>query len=387
MSRFRAGEGRVPRILIADDGRALLEVCRRVVAGLGFEVDTAEDGKKAFEKVQAADGAYEIVVTDVKMPGLDGLEVAARVHKRYPKIDVIQMTGAPDLSSAVEALKAGAYDYLVKPIDIDVLSACVNRCWEKRQIADALNVEKSLRRELEAAYQELHRAESAKDVLLSRAGHELRTPLAVLLGNLELGMGEEDAGSARDFFQKSVEAGVRLKGVINDLLAFSDIAQGRLVLRKAPTDLAALIRETAALCARVCEERKIRVEFEVQEGLPVLELDPDHVRLAVKHLLLNAALFNKEGGVIRVGAAREKGNVHLWFADTGIGLDAEVVPKLFGSFYQAADVLTRRVGGLGLGLAIVKGIVEGHGGWVRAESAAAGSVFHVLFPVEGVKGG
>ena len=175
--------------------------------------------------------------------------------------------------------------------------------------------------------------------------------------------------------------------MINDLLAFSDIAQGRLVLRKSPTDLAALIRETAALCARVCSERKVKLEFELKDGLPILELDPDHVRLAIKHLILNAALFNNEGGVIRVGAALEKDNVHLWFADTGIGLDAEVVPKLFGSFYQAADLLTRKVGGLGLGLAIVKGIVEGHGGWVKAESAAGGSVFHVLFPIEGVKGG
>lgn len=371
----------MPRVLVADDEKALAEVCRRVIASLGFEVDTVDDGQKAFDRVQAAGGAYEMVVSDVKMPGLDGLELAARLRKRFPKIDVILMTGAPDLQAAVESLKAGAYDYLVKPLDIDVISACINRCWEKRQIADALNAEKSLRLELEAAYQELHRAESAKDVLLSRAGHELRTPLAVLLGNVELGMGEADAEKARVFFQKAQDSGLRLKGVINDLLTFADIAQGHLALKRAPTEFPALVRETVELCARVCAERKVTVAVGLEAAPPVVDVDPDRIRLALKHLILNAALFNKEGGRIMIGASREKDAVHLTVSDTGGSLEAAVVPQLFGSFYQAADILTRKVGGLGLGLAIVKGIVEGHGGWVRAEGGPEGAIFHVFLPL------
>jgi DNA-binding NtrC family response regulator len=83
-------------------------------------------------------GAYDILLTDCRMPKLDGPELVHRLKRTYPKIDVIMMTGFPELETAVDILKQGAYDYLLKPIDIDALSACLNRCWEKRSIEAAL---------------------------------------------------------------------------------------------------------------------------------------------------------------------------------------------------------------------------------------------------------
>lgn len=126
------------RILIADDEPSILEICLRVTTELGFSVDIANDGAAAFSKVMQQEGRYEMVITDSKMPNMDGPELIHRIKRVYPKIDVIMMTGFPELEIAVEILKQGAYDYLLKPIDIDVLAACVNRCWEKRRIQGAL---------------------------------------------------------------------------------------------------------------------------------------------------------------------------------------------------------------------------------------------------------
>ncbi len=374
----------VGRILIVDDEPSILDVCRRFLTGRGFDVDVLQDGRKAFDRILALSGGYDMVLTDVRMPGMDGLELNSHLKRRFPKIDVIVLTGAPELEGAVAALKAGAYDYLTKPVDLDVLATCVNRCWEKRQIADALNAEKSLRAELEAAYRELRRAEGVKEAILARVGHELRTPLTVVRGMLSVARLETDPKRHGDRLDSIEAAAHRLGAVINDLLLFAELARGEVALRKAPVDIGALARSAAELCAGVCREKALTVELDLPSAGPILEGDPDQLLTAFKHLVLNAALFNRPQGIVRVRCAEEAGMAHVWVSDAGEGIDPAVLPKIFEDFWQAADFMTRKVGGLGLGLAIVKGIVEAHRGSITVESSSAGSTFHVFLPMKAV---
>jgi DNA-binding NtrC family response regulator len=173
------------KVLLVDDEEGILEVGLRVITELGFDVDIASDGKIALDHLMREKGGYEMVITDVSMPNMGGRELAGRVKRLYPKVDIIMMTGYPDIESAVETLKEGAYDYLVKPLDIDVLAACVNRCWEKRQMAAALDVERTLR----------------ADIMVG-----LRQPLADMMAELE----KPDIGR----FPRLQESAQRLKAAI-----------------------------------------------------------------------------------------------------------------------------------------------------------------------------
>lgn len=199
------------KILVVDDEASILQVCLRVLTDLGFDVDTAGDGQAAFNHVLRENGAYEMVITDVKMPKMDGPQLVHMVKRRYPAIDVIVMTGFPDIETAVDTLKGGAYDYILKPFDIDLLSAVVNRCWEKRQMAESLSQEKSQRQSWEA--------------LLARANGEVREPLTALLQSLKsLEENKEQAG-AGELISKAKQAAARLNAEIETLLAFYDRKQ------------------------------------------------------------------------------------------------------------------------------------------------------------------
>lgn len=199
------------KILVVDDEASILQVCLRVLTDLGFEVDTAGDGQSAFNHVLRENGAYEMVITDVKMPKMDGPQLLHMVKRRYPNIDVIVMTGFPDLETAVDTLKGGAYDYILKPFDIDLLAAVVNRCWEKRQMAESLSQEKSHRETWEA--------------LLERASGEVRGPLTVLLQNLKALEENKEQADAGEIISKAKEAASRLNAEIEKLLAFYDRKQ------------------------------------------------------------------------------------------------------------------------------------------------------------------
>lgn len=194
------------KILVVDDEASILQVCLRVLTDLGFDVDTASDGQAAFNHVLRENGAYEMVITDVKMPKMDGPQLVHMIKRRYPAIDAIVMTGFPDIETAVDTLKGGAYDYILKPFDIDLLAAVVNRCWEKRQMAQSLSLEKAQRESWEA--------------LLERANGEVRAPLTALLQNLKALEENKEQSGAGELISKAKEAASRLNAEIESLLAF-----------------------------------------------------------------------------------------------------------------------------------------------------------------------
>lgn len=225
-------------------------------------------------------------------------------------------------------------------------------------------------------------ASRAKDEFLAMLGHELRNPLSPIVTALQLMRMRGEAGSQHEqaVIQRQVDHLVRL---VDDLLDISKVTRGKIELQREDARVGDVLAKALEMASLLLEQRRHRVSVEVEPGL---RWRGDPVRLAqvVSNLLTNAARYTPPGGDVRL-AARRVGDeaLEISVADNGIGISAEVLPKVFELFYQAHRTMDRAEGGLGIGLALVKSLVEMHGGTVSAHSdgPGQGSRFTLRLPL------
>jgi PAS domain S-box-containing protein len=227
----------------------------------------------------------------------------------------------------------------------------------------------------------LRRADHLKDEFLALLSHELRNPLTPILTSARLLERQVDAEGRQDVdvIVRQVKHLVRL---VDDLLDLSRVARGTVTLSKTRLDLATVVSRAVEATSPLFEERSHRLDV----SMPVtgLEIEGDEVRLTqvVDNLLTNAARYTPPGGVVTVTGAREDDNVVLRVRDTGVGIDAALLPDLFGAFVQGARGPDRADGGLGIGLSLVRTLTELHGGTATAHSdgPGKGSEFSIRLP-------
>ncbi len=240
--------------------------------------------------------------------------------------------------------------------------------------------QKRLAQLTESARAEAETATRAKDEFLAMLGHELRNPLAPILTALDLmqlrGVGAE---KERNIIERQVKHVVRL---VDDLLDISRFVSGKIELRREPVELAAIVARAVEMASPLLEGRQHRLGVEVARGSLVVEGDAARLAQVVCNLLTNAAKYSERGGSIWITGEREDGEVVLKVRDSGIGIAAEILPRIFDRFVQEKQALDRSQGGLGLGLAIVHSLVQLHGGTVTAHSEGLGhgSLFIVRLP-------
>lgn len=244
--------------------------------------------------------------------------------------------------------------------------------------ADTLVEEKTeLSSELLAAYAELHKLEHLKAAFVGRVSHELRTPLAVSAMACHL-IGPRLEGEIERAAFARLEASLeRLRASIEDILLFSSLQQ-QLPIEARPVDVVPLLKGIAARHADEAARRRVSVTVDAASSC-ILLCDEALIGKALEHLLTNAVRFSRPGGAVRLEARYEHGAT-IRFFDSGQPIPGSERALIFDSFYQAAEHLTRQVGGLGLGLAIVRRAVEAHRGRVDVESLADGNVFTVWLP-------
>jgi signal transduction histidine kinase len=236
--------------------------------------------------------------------------------------------------------------------------------------------------ELARARREAEVANIAKDDFLAMLGHELRNPLAPILIALELIRARRMPGHERELaiIERQARHLVRL---VDDLLDVARIARGKIALRPERVELGRLVALAVEASAPLLAERSHHLLTDVATcGLP-LHGDPIRLTQVLSNLLTNAAKYTNPGGRIHVRAWAEDGHAVLQVEDNGIGISAEMLPRLFDKFVQERQALDRSRGGLGLGLAIVREIVTLHGGTVavRSPGLGHGSVFELRLPL------
>ena len=372
-------ENSKPSILVVDDDSSMSGFLSRALESRGFAVTATGSAEEFLDKVFLE--PFELALLDVNLPGMDGITLTKEMKARACTCDVIIMTGDPNLENAVGALKAGAYDYLVKPFSDEMLRLTVERCLQKRKLSLELTAAKAARDEILAAYSQLQSLEKMKDAFLSVIGHELKTPLTKILSGIEMIKDSGPAGAPEAIIDAAQAGALRLREIINDILAYT--ASRNLVCPEQPSaaDAAGLIKKAIAELEPVFKEHNASALTFFPATAPIINCEPEKLTVAIKHLVKNAVTFGPPGGVVKITLVENAGGIRLSVQDAGIGIPKEKLNAIYDPFYQVADYMTRKSGGLGLGLALVKQIAETCKGRIEVKSAVGkGTTFTLIFP-------
>lgn len=347
-------------ILLVDDLPANLELLSGMLKGRGYKVRAALSGDAAFQAVAAE--PPDLVLLDIKMPGMDGYEVCSRL-KADPKtkdIPVIFISALNETFDKVRAFAAGGVDYIPTPFQFEEVAARVRTHLELRR------QDQALRRN----YEKLKELERLRSGLVHMIIHDLRIPLSVIVSSVD--MARRDRRSAlssyaADNLEEASKSGEIMMRMVSDLLDASRMESGKMPLTMAECDLAELLTRTAAYMKPLAGKRTL-VAGPVEGGLKV-RADAQLLGRVLKNLVSNAIKFSpKEGGYVALAARREKKRIRLTVENNGPGIPAEHHGKIFEKFGQLDSSGERRPYSTGLGLNFCKLAVELHGGHIGVES-------------------
>jgi Signal transduction histidine kinase len=380
-------------ILIVDDDTALLQALPQALYLRipGSQVDTCDSAQEALELIKAHD--YDAIVSDIKMPGMDGLALLSHIQELRPATPTLLITGHGDHRLAIQALRGGAYDFIQKPIDRDYFVAALLRatqtCHLRRQVQEqqqSLELHaKSLEHTVQERTRELVEANAAKDEFISMASHELRTPLASLKGMTQLLHRRLIRANSPEINSLvSMENSIRrMEVLVNDLLNLSSLEAGAFALHCRHCNMVELTQSLVNEYVASVNPHPI-IQLKLPPESIDVEVDIERIGQVVINLLSNARKYSPASTPIQVTLASYDNAVHLSVRDGGVGIPAELIPQIFERFYQVPgnEVLTGSSVGFGLGLYISKQIVEHHHGSIQVESEPErGSVFSIVLPL------
>ncbi|MCK4617958.1 hybrid sensor histidine kinase/response regulator, partial [Candidatus Aerophobetes bacterium] len=358
-----------PTILVIDDEETMRNACQQVLSKSGYHTETCADGADGLRKVREL--PPDLVLVDLKMPGISGMEVLEKIGKIDSTIISIVITGYATIESAVEAMKRGAYDFLPKPFTPDELRIIIKRGLERRKLVlESL----SLRRE----------KEKIEKNFISMVSHELRRPLIDVQEYLEV----VRTGITGRLTQPQKEVLEKASGQINTLLVLiknwldmSRIETGRMLENLELLDLSQILHKTVDFLREKTKNKKITLEVNIPAHLPLIKGEKLSIERAFTNLIRNAIDYNREEGKISVKTKEEADYVVIEVSDTGIGIPKKDIPFIFDEFFRVKNRKTRHITGSGLGLSIVKKIVEAHRGSIEVRSEEGkGSTFTVFLP-------
>lgn len=484
-----------PKVLIVDDERGLRIGTKRILQSEGYEVDTAENGTEGIEFGVKND--YDLVIIDLKMPDIDGIEVLKKIKEERPNSICYIATAFASFDTAIEATKLGAQSYIPKPFTTEELLKHLETGYEKRLLileSERLRKERE-ERLLEIAYEksrlntivssivdgvivvnktgelvlfnpaalkyfelseiiigekilgilpkdisvlidkiltsekyenksytiqvelkpnrelfveitcspvphpdgslagvvtvinnitELKKVEYIKSQFVSMVAHELKAPMAAVMGFMNLIL-DENIGikpeQQRDYITRSSK---RLQGLIemvNDLLDIS-----RMEIKKKEREIKELsipeiLKSNVDFLELEFKKKGITVNTNFEPDLPPVKADNNEINRLFTNILSNALKYNKENGKIDISVYKSGSYIVSKIADTGIGMRPEDREKLFQEFFRVKNDQTRNIPGTGLGLSIVKRIVESYSGKIEVESEyGVGTTFIIKFP-------
>ncbi len=374
------------RLLVVDDEESLRITTAAILEAEGYDVATAASGGDAVALLEESD--YDLVLTDLHMEGGDGLSVLAEIRRRAPLTISVVLTGFASVESAIAALQQGAYDYLIKPCDIDEMKHTIRRGVEHRRLMLAeqsarANLER-LNRELERRVEErtaeltllnedLAEANRVKDTFLATLSHELRTPLTPIIGWIRLLRSENLASPIVAQALDTIERNALLQSrLIDDLLDISRIATGKLSFEPVPCDLNSVVTSAVETVRGSAAARGVELDVSLARAPLTVRGEPVRLQQIVWNLLSNAIKFSEKQGRVKVSTSGADAEARVVVEDSGVGIDPEFLPYVFDRFRQQDGSTTRRHGGLGLGLAIVDALTKLHGGRVEAASEGVG---------------
>lgn len=357
-------------ILVIDDEEVVLDSCTQVLGGGDCQVLTANNGAAGLKRVEEIQP--DLIFVDLKMPGLSGLEVLERLRAKHPLMVVIVITGYATVSSAVEAMKKGAFDFLPKPFTPEELRLIAKRGLEHNRLVQqtiALRREKEMLRENFAAI----------------VSHELKSPLGALQQNLYALTGELEDQLSDDQKARFERLRTRLDDLlklIHSWLRVFTVDINKLKETFQPVAVAEVVAKAVETAQPHATRKAIEIQSSLAAPLPHLHGDESSLTEVVVNLLNNAVKYSFTNSTIRVRAEAQGQQVLIAVSDTGVGIAKDDLPHLFQDFVRG-QAQPEGASGCGLGLAISRRIVEVHGGTIVVQSEPGqGSTFTICLPVQ-----
>jgi len=381
----------INRLLVVDDEAAQVQALCHTLEDEGYSVKGFTSAAEALTALRA--GAFDIVLTDLTMPGIDGIAFLNAARATDPALVGIVMTGHGTIATAVEAMKAGALDYILKPFDLRVILRVLARTQAmlrlRRENAALLERLSARTEELEAANRDLSVANRELEAFSYSVSHDLRSPLRTIDGLLRVvheDFGDAIPAEARRHLETVAAQASRMSELTEDLLRLARL--GREPLSKHPVDIRGLVQQVVDEL-RAGEPAR-QLEIRIGE-LPPAEADPSLLRQVWVNLVANALKFTRrrESALIEISGAGRAGNgargsgeaEHKLYSirDNGAGFDPRRAERLFGIFQRLHAA--KDFEGTGVGLSLARRIVERHGGSIWAESEPdQGAAFHFTLP-------
>ena len=369
-------------LLLVDDEADFRETLIKRLKKRGIGPREAGSGEECLTALEAE--SADVVVLDVKMPGMNGIETLRRIKKQYPRTEVIMLTGHATTQDGVDGIKQGAFDYLTKPIELDHLMGKIRQAHDKILREEEKRREAEFRARMEQQMIATERLASL-GTLAAGVAHEINNPLAII---------KESAGWMAAILAKDELADMPRKGDFR--LALDKIEKGVERARKITHQLLGSVKQTDSVMVAVdirelgseaeelirkeADDKGVEIRKAFDESIHTLWTDPYKVRQVLINLLTNAVHATQAGGRATLSAKPVGQGVSITIQDTGQGIPRENLDKIFEPFFS-----TKPPGeGTGLGLFVSRSIVQKLGGTLTVESQLGhGSRFTVWLPEYG----
>jgi signal transduction histidine kinase len=379
---------RPDRILIVDDEPDIAVILKLHLEDAGYTTTWAGNGETALQMLH--DGEYSLILTDIRMPGISGVEVLKRVRESGMSTSVIMMTAHGSEDLAVECMTSGAVDYFCKPFSLDDMLQRVERALVHRRVMlDNM------------------RLEQEKDDFYFMLSHDLKNPITAVIGSIDI-MREGRLGPVNaeqiEYLYSAIDSCNDVVAMIDNLLDVQRFEAGRMPVMLRPYSPVVLASAVVERFRRAAEYEDIVLSLDVCADTPEVAVDKNLMTRVFANLLVNAMKFTPAGGSISVscqsissgatdqiripayvaapaGFAQQSCFVRISFIDTGNGIPHEDLGRIFERYTQSHNAAGREKGGAGLGLAFCKMAVESFNGIIWAESETGiGSEFVILLP-------
>ena len=377
------------RVLVVDDEEDFLETLVIRLSKRNIDPTGCRSGEEALETMR--EKPFDVVIMDVRMPGMNGIEVLRRIKEKYPRPEVIMLTGHASVGTGIEGIKLGAFDYLLKPVEIEQLVVKIRQAHEKIIREEKQKQEAELRSKLEHQMIATERLASLGTLAVGVA-HEINNPLQIMKSEQALmEMIVSDLKKKNDFKEhedlKELEESIGQFDLQIDRCARMTQAILKFGRKTEPSteaiNLKKLLPEVIGMISKKASLQGISIENEIRETTPQILGDPALLQQVLLNLFNNAidaitAQHGSRGGKLLVATGPEAGEwIRIDVRDNGCGISPENIKEVFSPFFT-----TKPVGkGTGLGLSVCYGIMQGMGGRISVSSEpAVGTTFTLSLP-------
>jgi signal transduction histidine kinase len=367
------------KILLVDDEEDIRIVLSVALSDMGYQILTADNGETAWETFTME--TPPIVMTDIKMPVMDGIELLQRIKRENPETEVIMITGHGDMDLAIKSLKHRATDFITKPINIDALEISLKRTQEKIITRKKLQEYTQSLEQLIREKTELQDNLSNLGLMVGSISHGIKGLLTGLDGGLyllEAGLKAQDlsrVGEGGDILKMMVE---RIRRMVSDILFYAKERN----LRRDTVDIRAFADEVLRVVEPKSQNHHIKLVKKVDLSIDTIQIDSGFIHSALINILENAidACLRKahqENPSIEFSVSNDEKYLLFVITDNGVGMDVETRDRLFSLFYSS-----KGRDGTGLGLFLSNKIIAQHGGSIQVDSTLGqGSRFTIKIPL------